>query len=99
MYRRECDCSWTGLFSVFRIDNMRKLHTQALYVHTVHGSAKFANNVTFSWLSNQKARLNGRASVYLSGTIERPLLSFPTLCAMLISQITTSLAKWLRVQP
>jgi hypothetical protein len=64
MYRREFDCSWAGLVSTFRIDNMRKLHTQVLYAHTVHGGENFANKVTFPWLRKQKARLNGRASVY-----------------------------------
>jgi hypothetical protein len=52
MYRREFDCSWAGLLSTFRIDNMRKLHTQVLYAHTVHGSENFANKVTFSGREN-----------------------------------------------
>jgi hypothetical protein len=64
MYRREFDCSWAGLLSTIRIDNMRKLHTQVLYAHTVHGGENFANKVTLSRLRKQKARLSGRASDY-----------------------------------
>lgn len=63
MYRRECDCSWAGLLSAFRIDNMRKLHTQALYAHTVHGSVKFANKVTILSAAIKSPAL-GRASIY-----------------------------------
>ncbi|MNG03712.1 hypothetical protein D3C84_868020 [compost metagenome] len=48
---------------------MRKLHTQALYTHTVHGGAKFANNVSIQCFRNKKSPALGRAHVYFLCTI------------------------------